>query len=203
MPIANKKKLIYKVAKKLFEKQGIKKVSIDMIVQKAEIAKWTFYLYYKNKHELYEEILQWISFKIKQKIWQCNSYHKDIKQRLLYDFVWSYEFFQSQVIFKQIALWNQNYFSWNIDAKFMQKKHIDFLKSIFDTHLWEDINFELLAKLMSFYKNLDIIRINCDSDEEFNKYKLDFAAILVEWFFSDYSSLVSTFDKNKINKLIK
>ncbi len=203
MPTTDKKTLIYKSAKKLFEKHGIKKVSIDMIVQKAEIAKWTFYLYYKNKHELYEEILRGIAEKIKQKITKCDCENENIKHRLLYDFVWSYEFFESQVIFKQIALWNQNYYSWYIDAKFMQKQHIDFLKSLFDDTFWTNIDFELLAKLMSFYKNLDIIRVNCSSDEEFNKYKLDFAAIFVEWLFSDYKSLVQKFDKNKINKLIK
>ncbi len=203
MPSVDKKLLIYKSAKKLFEKHGIKNVSIDMIVQKAGIAKWTFYLYYKNKHELYEEILHWIAEKIKQKISKCNWNHQDIKQRLLYDFIWSYEFFESQVIFKQIASWNKDYFSWYIDAKFMQKEHIDFLKSIFDKQFWNDINFELLAKLMSFYKNLDIIRVNCNSDEEFNKYKLDFAAIFIEWFFSDYKNLVQKFDTNKINTLIK
>ncbi len=203
MPTVDKKNLIYNSAKKLFEKHGIKKVSIDMIVKKAEIAKWTFYLYYRNKHELYEEILHWISIKIKQKISKCDCQSENIKQRLLYDFVWSYEFFESQVIFKQISLWNRDYYSWYIDANFMQKQHIDFLKSLFDDTFWKEIDFDLLAKLMSFYKNLDIIRVNCNSDEEFNKYKLDFAAIFIEWFFTDYKTLVNTFDKNKINKLIK
>lgn len=201
---AGKKDLIYKSAKKLFNKYGIKKVSIDMIVNKAWVAKGTFYLYYENKHQLYVEIINSVTDQIKQKIIKCeNDSYQDVKTRLMYDFVWSFEFFESQNIFKQIARWNQDYFSWDINTKTMQKNHIKFLKEVFENHLDTDIDFELLAKIMWFYKHLDTIKIYFSSKEEFDEHKIKFAAILIEWFFTDYQKLCDNFDTNKINKLLK
>lgn len=201
---AGKKDLIYKSAKKLFNKYGIKKVSIDMIVNKAWVAKGTFYLYYENKHQLYVEIINSVTDQIKQKIIKCeNDSYQDVKTRLMYDFVGSFEFFESQNIFKQIARWNQDYFSWDINTKTMQTNHIKFLKEVFENHLDRDIDFELLAKIMWFYKHLDTIKIYFSSKEEFDEHKIKFAAILIEGFFADYQKLCDNFDTNKINKLLK
>ena len=64
----NKKDIILKSGFFLFSKNWFKKVSIDKIVEKAWIAKWTFYLYFKNKDELYEEIIFWILGSWKEKM---------------------------------------------------------------------------------------------------------------------------------------
>jgi AcrR family transcriptional regulator len=44
--------------KKLFEKQGIKKTSVDELAQAAGISKGAFYLFYESKEELFLEILE-------------------------------------------------------------------------------------------------------------------------------------------------
>jgi AcrR family transcriptional regulator len=44
--------------KKLFERQGIKKTSVDELAQAAGISKGAFYLFYESKEELLMEILE-------------------------------------------------------------------------------------------------------------------------------------------------
>lgn len=44
--------------KKLFEKQGLKKTSVDELTEAAGISKGAFYLFYESKEELYMEILE-------------------------------------------------------------------------------------------------------------------------------------------------
>lgn len=44
--------------RKLFEKQGIKKTSVDELAQAAGISKGAFYLFYESKEELLMEILE-------------------------------------------------------------------------------------------------------------------------------------------------
>jgi AcrR family transcriptional regulator len=44
--------------KKLFEKQGIRKTSVDELAQAAGISKGAFYLFYESKEELLMEILE-------------------------------------------------------------------------------------------------------------------------------------------------
>ncbi|HUE98456.1 MAG TPA: TetR/AcrR family transcriptional regulator [Anaerolineales bacterium] len=45
-------------AKKLFEKQGLKKTSVDELAQAVGISKGAFYLFYESKEELFLEILE-------------------------------------------------------------------------------------------------------------------------------------------------
>lgn len=44
--------------KKLFEKQGVKKTSVDELAQAAGISKGAFYLFYDSKEELFMEVLE-------------------------------------------------------------------------------------------------------------------------------------------------
>src|SRR5512145_1088453 len=44
--------------KQLFEKQGIKKTSVDELAHAAGISKGAFYLFYESKEELFMEILE-------------------------------------------------------------------------------------------------------------------------------------------------
>ena len=45
-------------ARKLFEKQGLKKTTVDELAQAAGISKGAFYLFYESKEELFLEILE-------------------------------------------------------------------------------------------------------------------------------------------------
>jgi AcrR family transcriptional regulator len=61
-----KKKLLHE-AKKLFKKYGVKKTSIDKIVEKVGIAKGSFYKFYSSKESIVFDILMDIEYEIHQK----------------------------------------------------------------------------------------------------------------------------------------
>lgn len=52
-----KEKNLYQSAYELFEIKGVQDTSIDDIVKRAGVAKGTFYLYFKNKHDIIEKII--------------------------------------------------------------------------------------------------------------------------------------------------
>jgi AcrR family transcriptional regulator len=54
----NKRKLILKVSEKLISKKGYSKTTIEEITKKANIGKGTFYLYFKNKNDLFFSIIK-------------------------------------------------------------------------------------------------------------------------------------------------
>ncbi|GKU24993.1 TetR/AcrR family transcriptional regulator [Clostridium folliculivorans] len=51
-----KRKLIFETASKVFAEKGYNNTSIKDITNKAEVSVGTFYLYFKNKEELFEEL---------------------------------------------------------------------------------------------------------------------------------------------------
>lgn len=53
---------------KLFEKQGLKKTSVDEIVAATGISKGAFYLFYESKEELFLEVLEQIEHEIQTAI---------------------------------------------------------------------------------------------------------------------------------------
>ena len=52
-----KKEGLLEAAYQLFLEKGVNKTSVDEIVKKANVAKGTFYLYFKDKHDLMERII--------------------------------------------------------------------------------------------------------------------------------------------------
>lgn len=54
--------------KKLFEKQGIKKTSVDELAQAARISKGAFYLFYESKEELFMDILEGLEGDFRKRI---------------------------------------------------------------------------------------------------------------------------------------
>lgn len=54
--------------KKLFEKQGIKKTSVDELARAAGISKGAFYLFYESKEELFMEILEGLETDFRRRI---------------------------------------------------------------------------------------------------------------------------------------
>ena len=51
-------------AYKLFLGKGVLKTSIDEIVREADVAKGTFYLYFRNKEDLLQKLVEKISTRI-------------------------------------------------------------------------------------------------------------------------------------------
>src|SRR4030095_16737586 len=54
--------------KDLFEKQGLKKTSVDELTAAVGISKGAFYLFYESKEELFLEILEQLEQEIQTKI---------------------------------------------------------------------------------------------------------------------------------------
>jgi len=62
------KKSLLSEGKKLFEKYGLQKTTVDEIVRAARISKGAFYLFYKSKEELYFDILEAVELEFREKI---------------------------------------------------------------------------------------------------------------------------------------
>jgi AcrR family transcriptional regulator len=69
--------------KRLFEKQGIRKTSVDELSQAAGISKGAFYLFYDSKEELFMEILEGLEADFRSRIFDFSiSRKRDARQRL-------------------------------------------------------------------------------------------------------------------------
>jgi AcrR family transcriptional regulator len=64
------KKTLHAEGKKLFEKFGLQKTTIDDIVSAAHISKGAFYLFYSSKEMLYQEISEAIQVEDRRKIYE-------------------------------------------------------------------------------------------------------------------------------------
>jgi AcrR family transcriptional regulator len=69
--------------KKLFEKQGIKKTSVDELAQAAGISKGAFYLFYDSKEELFMEILEELEADYRTRIFDFTVHPKSHSRQLL------------------------------------------------------------------------------------------------------------------------
>ncbi|HEX5943728.1 MAG TPA: TetR/AcrR family transcriptional regulator, partial [Anaerolineales bacterium] len=67
----------------LFERQGIKKTSVDELAQAAGISKGAFYLFYESKEELLMEILEGLEADFRTRIFEFSiSPKREARQRL-------------------------------------------------------------------------------------------------------------------------
>jgi AcrR family transcriptional regulator len=74
---------MHEKGKKLFEKQGIRKTSVDELAQAAGISKGAFYLFYNSKEELFMEILEELESDFRSRIFDVSISRKhDTRQRL-------------------------------------------------------------------------------------------------------------------------
>jgi len=80
----NKRKLILKVSEKLISKKGYSKTTIEEIAKKANIGKGTFYLYFKNKNDLFfsiiKEEMENLMSNIKKEVEGINSFFDKLKK---------------------------------------------------------------------------------------------------------------------------
>ena len=199
MVIKNKKDLIYISWEKLFWKFWVKRVSIDMIVKDAWIAKGTFYLYYKNKEDLYENIVENLLKKWRKFMFYLVENHINIKERFYCHMIWSLNFFQKNSIIRKLIEWDKNYYIWNIDQEYLIKTHISFLKILMGDE-FTDIEFiSFSSNVKGFFINI-LNNKNCfQSDKEFDYFVVNLAAVIVNWLFSDYKELVWSKTLKKMN----
>lgn len=69
--------------KQLFEKQGIKKTSVDELAQAARVSKGAFYLFYESKEELFMEILEGLETDFRTRIFDFSISQKSNARELL------------------------------------------------------------------------------------------------------------------------
>ncbi|MFN4226725.1 MAG: TetR/AcrR family transcriptional regulator [Candidatus Ratteibacteria bacterium] len=97
----NKKYLIIKVAEKLISKKGYSKTTVDEITKKAGIGKGTFYLYFKDKSDLFSSIIKEefenLMLKIKEEVNDIDDFFERLKKGIeiyLNYFEKNYDFFK-------------------------------------------------------------------------------------------------------------
>jgi AcrR family transcriptional regulator len=191
MVIKNKQNLLYNSWVKLFWKYWVKRVSIDMVVKEAWVAKGTFYLYYKNKETLYEHIMDdilscWTSY-----MTDLVNTIPDVKERFYLHMIGSLWFFQKNEIVKSLIEWNTDYYIWKINDEYLNNKHIEFMKLLLWNEFKDEEFVEFVANIKWFFANV-INHKNCfTTNEEFENFVMNFAAVIVNGLFSDYAKIKS------------
>ena len=74
---------MHEKGKKLFEKQGLKKTSVDELTAAAGISKGAFYLFYESKEELFLEILEELEIDFRSRIFDFSISPQDDAHKLL------------------------------------------------------------------------------------------------------------------------
>ena len=206
----SKESLIIESGKKLFWKFWVKKVSIDMIVGNAWIAKGTFYLYFRTKIELYKYIIDQELVNAEKQMQKLFQSFPDIKERFVSYLIWSIHYFKNNAIIRNMVLWNNNYYIWGINIEYLEKWHNKMLKILLKDTLWKASTYKLdndkidfLSKLIWNFKQILLIENKCfKTEKEFLDFALEYAKVLVNWFFSDYQKIGKNHKKSQIYKII-
>jgi AcrR family transcriptional regulator len=69
--------------KTLFEKQGLKKTSVDELIEAVGISKGAFYLFYDSKEELFLEILEELEADLRARIFDFSMHPQEDSRQLL------------------------------------------------------------------------------------------------------------------------
>ena len=155
--IPPKKDSILQVSEKLFEKYSYRKVSIDEITQAAGVAKGTFYIYFKNKNELYSQILRNYYNEIVEPVKDFAENKPDLRSRLYEDFIVGLYFIKERKILQEILQKNSNYFSQSIDFDTFSKQNVEYIKILFSENINElrdDINLDELSEIYNMQMTL-------------------------------------------------
>jgi AcrR family transcriptional regulator len=202
---------IYESGKKLFNAYGPKKVSIDVIVKEAWVGKGSFYNYYENKEDLYEEIFDNIMNFAADYMDKLVETYPDPKERFVMDLLNSLDFFcEDTGIIGSLMNKNKDYFFWNVNESRLEKVHSNMLRSLFrDVH--EEIFGDsqelmvLTGHIFWYYKHAQVMKKQFPSDEKFRDFMTKFAVFLVNWVFNpEFSTLKKIrYSDYKDDKLLK
>ena len=183
-----KKKLIMDAWIKLFWKNWPRKTSVDQIVNEAWIAKGTFYLYFKNKEELYEAIINKTFSDWKEKLEILINDIPGLRERIIQKMILSLKFFEKDDIMRNILFWNKDYYLWKINKEYIENLHIKILKPLFKNN--KELDYDLILKIMWFYVNVINIKSQFKKEEEYDNFVLEFAWVIVNWICSDYKQII-------------
>lgn len=118
----------------LFSRQGFSDTTIEEITSQAGVAKGTFYLYFKDKQQFFQEIVNSIAFHHEENYKQVLVF-SDPRERLKNYIVSELDFYRKNAHFAQFAIATvasdpsdaENFINWYTE---IQKKHIKFLSKI-------------------------------------------------------------------------
>ncbi|MCT4617037.1 MAG: TetR/AcrR family transcriptional regulator [Candidatus Gracilibacteria bacterium] len=159
----------------LFNKFGYKKVSVDKIVAKAGVAKGTFYLYFKNKDELYMKIIDYVFTKGQIGVTKMNKNEKDLKKRCYRNLMGGLVFIQKSSLVKGIMCGGKDYFSESVNREYLEKRHRELLLTLvygenFDE---ENIDIELVFNFsMMTHFFFSILEIKKEYETEFEEFEI-------------------------------
>jgi len=196
----NKEKKILKAWIFLFWKFWFKKTSVDQIVQKAWIAKWTFYLYFKNKDELYEKIIFSILENWKEKMKILAKEIENPMERIFIKMIKSVIFFRKNNLIFNLVLWNRDFYSKKITPDFLEKMHNEMILNLVKNEEIENLDVSLseLSSIIHFFSYSVLVEKFLKSEEDFLNYIKKMWEIFVKWIFSEKNfSWEKIFEKNK------
>ncbi|MBD3311763.1 MAG: TetR family transcriptional regulator [Candidatus Magasanikbacteria bacterium] len=132
--INKRREIIKKAALNLFSKYGYKKVTIDEIVEKAGVAKGTFYLHFKDKDMLYVEICDSLCDKTKlaKQLRKLIEREKNSKLRLYKNLLGTIFYLNDRPIVREMYLGNKNFFSESVSKSEVDKYKKKILNMLFE-----------------------------------------------------------------------
>jgi AcrR family transcriptional regulator len=108
--------------KKLFEKQGLKKTSVDELTEAVGISKGAFYLFFDSKEELYLEILEQIEDDVQSRIMEFVIHPKADARKNLRDMLKSFLLtMDAHPLLKNFSMVEYDYLVRKIPAKRVQE----------------------------------------------------------------------------------
>ena len=191
MSKTEKKDLIYLAALKLFNTYWPKKVSVDMIVGEAGVGKGTFYNYYTNKEELYEQIFDEIMKGAEVYMHALVEKYPDPKERFKVDLINSLDFFCWEAgIIHGLMERNKDYYVWKINEEYLENQHKKIVKLLFsdvyeELFSWDNSLMIFTRNIFMFYKHGKKMRYMYTTDEEFKDFMAQLACFMVEGIFSE------------------
>lgn len=205
----DKQELIYNAAVELFKSHGPKKVSVDMIVKEAGVGKGTFYNYYKNKEDLYEQIFDFILSNGQKYMRMLVEKYPDPKERFMVDLINSLNFFCDRTsIIWNIMEGNPDYFIGKINEDYLEETHEKMLRILFSDSFDELFGGDrcILAfgkHIFMFYKHAQKMKPTFKSDEEFKDFMARLAKFMVEGIFNDWFKEISAVKYSDYEEQVK
>jgi AcrR family transcriptional regulator len=140
----NEKELVRKAlieqGRRLFEKYGLQKTTVDEIVKAARISKGAFYFFYKSKEELYFEILGVVEHEFKEEVYRSlmapGLSHRESFKQFLQKTV---DFLTTVPIYRQIDSANLQYLMRKLPPEVLEK-HMNSDREYFAQYLQTWIN---------------------------------------------------------------
>lgn len=117
----NTKEQLLNASQNLFTAHGFKKVSVDEIVQKAGVAKGTFYIYFPSKEDLYQELIEKnIETLIAPKMAELFRTETDIQTLIYKKTILAVHIINKNRLLKELMQENPDYASRRINCKKIQ-----------------------------------------------------------------------------------